>query len=404
MEPLQVYEHQTLRFESGLAGYDKRFTESHYKVMVDHHDNQGGSKYYSLARSGVKFSQYVGVIQVRDLTIEILPKTDRSDEQSKWHDVLLKMLRETRLLKLDYISEASLRYRKYSILHLYFSEYLSQIRHLIQRGLIKKYRQREGNLSALKGALQFGQHISKNIIHKERFYTRHQVYDHQHLIHQVLYEALIVVKQLMNQSSLSDEVNRTLFEFPVQQRVKMSAQTFERLQLDRKSEPYRKSLEIAKMILLNYSPDIKGGSNDLFALLFDMNDLWEEYIYRQLLKAGIDAQFQNSLAFWETRNMRPDMVVKHNGLQFILDAKWKIVNDAQPSDEDLRQIFAYNIYWGVQKGFLVYPMTSRSKNTAAGVYHKGHRSDQGKMTCQLLFFDVLNTHSSQWEMFSEYFN
>lgn len=91
--------------------------------------------------------------------------------------------------------------------------------------------------------------------------------------------------------------------------------------------------------------------------------------------------------------MRPDMVVKHNGLQFILDAKWKIVNDAQPSDEDLRQIFAYNIYWGVQKGFLVYPLTSQSKETVPGVYHQGHKDDMEKMTCQVVYFDALNTQS-----------
>ena len=403
MESLRVYEYQILRFEPGLPGYHNRFTDLHYNAMVDHHDHHGGSKYYSLVRSGVKFSQYVGVIQVRDLTIEILPKTDRSDEQSKWHDVLLKMLRETRFLKLDYISEASLRYRNYSILHLYFAEYLSELRSLIQRGLIKKYRQREGNLTALKGALQFGQHISKNIIHKERFYSRHQVYDQHHLIHQVLFEALLIVKRLVNQSSLSDEVNRTFFEFPDQQRTKVTVQTFDRLKLDRKSGPYHKSLEIAKMILMNYSPDIKGGNNDLFALLFDMNDLWEEYIYRQLLKAGIKVQFQNSMVFWETRTMRPDMVVSQNGKKYILDAKWKIVNDAQPSDEDLRQVFAYNIYWGVQNGFLVYPMTSLSQETEPGKYRKVIEGI-GEMTCQVVFIDALKLDTELNEVLSGIFN
>ncbi|REE02225.1 McrC family protein [Marinoscillum furvescens] len=388
MEVLRIYEHKILRFEEGLDGHEERFTESHYKAMVDYHDNKGGSKYYSLVRSGVKFSQYVGVIQIQDLTIEILPKTDRGTE-SQWHDVLLKMLRETRFLKLDYISEASLRYRKYSILHLYFAEYLSQLRHLIQRGLIKKYRQREGNLTALKGALLFGQHLSKNIIHKERFYTRHQVYDQQHLIHQILNEALVVVKRMVNHSSLVDEVNRIVFEFPEQQKIKVTSQVFERLKLDRKSEPYHKALEIAKMILLNYSPDIKGGNNDLFALLFDMNDLWEEYIYRQLLKSGIKVQYQNSMLFWETRLMRPDMVVSHKGKKYILDAKWKIVNDAQPSDEDLRQVFAYNIYWGVKNGFLVYPQTSLSPKTSPGRYQKVI-SDIGQLTCQVVYFDVID--------------
>ena len=35
------------------------------------------------------------------------------------------------------------------------------------------------NSEALKGKLEFAGHIQKNVIHKERFYTTHQVYDKQ---------------------------------------------------------------------------------------------------------------------------------------------------------------------------------------------------------------------------------
>lgn len=386
----KVYEHTGLQFEQGLRWHKSWFEKRHFDAFVDYHDNRGGSKYLSLIRNGVLFSQYVGVIQVLDLTIEILPKTDKSDSKSLWHDALLQMLRQTRFLQLDYISEASLKYRQHSILHLYFMEFLHQVDLLIKRGLVKKYRKATGNLNVLKGSIQFNEHFSRNIIHKEKFYTRHQIYDKQHLLHQILYEALGILQKINTQSTIADEVNRVLFAFPEMPKTRITKKHFETLKLNRKTKGYSKAIEIAKMIILNYSPDIKGGKNNLFALLFDMNDLWEEFIYRQLVKAGTaDVSFQNSKHFWNSRKLRPDLILKTDKHKLVLDTKWKIIDNAQPSDEDLRQIFAYNIYWEVGKGFLIYPKTINSPQTKPGIYHKGQQQGKSKMTCQVLFVDVV---------------
>ncbi|MEX2336527.1 MAG: restriction endonuclease [Fulvivirga sp.] len=388
----KVFEHTGVQYEPSLKWHKSWFEKRHYDALVDYHDNLGGSKYLSLVRDGVCFSQYVGVLQVLDLTIEILPKTDKSDNESLWHDVLLQMLRQTRFLQLDYISEASLRYKQHSILHLYFMQFLHEVEALIRRGLIKKYRKTSGNLNVLKGAIQFNEHIFRNVIHKEKFFTRHQVYDHRHLLHYIIYEALKILQKINTQSTIADEVHRVLFQFPEMPKTVITKKHFENLKFDRKTGAYKKAIEIAKMIILNYSPDIKGGNNDLFALLFDMNDLWEEFIYRQLLKVrdpDLKVHFQNHDYFWASRKIKPDIIIEKGNEKIVIDTKWKIINNAQPSDEDLRQIFAYNIYWGVQKGFLVYPKTPDSPHTKSGIYHKGHQMGQPNMSCQVLYVDVV---------------
>jgi hypothetical protein len=48
--------------------------------------------YFEPIAKGIKFNQYVGVIQVNGLTIEINPKADKDDTEDKWKGVLLKML------------------------------------------------------------------------------------------------------------------------------------------------------------------------------------------------------------------------------------------------------------------------------------------------------------------------
>ena len=61
------------------------------------------------------------------------------------------------------------------------------------------------------------------------------------------------------------------------------------------------------MIILNYSPDIRTGQENMLTLYcFDMNKLWEEYIYRMLLKAnhdGITVSFQNKQSFGKTEQL-----------------------------------------------------------------------------------------------------
>jgi len=118
------------------------------------------------------------------------------------------------------------------------------------------------------------------------------------------------------------------------------------------------------MIILNYRPDIKSGSEHMLALLFDMNKLWEEYIYRMLKRIEdpwIKVKVQTRKKFWEQRTIRPDIVVSYsaNGpeKQYVIDTKWKIIEHANPSDEDLKQMFVYNIYWEAEHSILLYPNT-----------------------------------------------
>lgn len=65
---IQVFEHELLKVDSKNG-----FSQVHWEKLGWYNEEHGG-KYFSLAPKGVKFKNYVGVIQVDDLTIEILPK------------------------------------------------------------------------------------------------------------------------------------------------------------------------------------------------------------------------------------------------------------------------------------------------------------------------------------------
>jgi 5-methylcytosine-specific restriction enzyme subunit McrC len=150
--------------------------------------------FFELIPNGVRFKQCVGAIQVGNTTIEVLPKAGKEGNEESWQGVLLDMLKACHLLTAKETGTAQLRLRSNSVLDLYFELFIQEVEDLFHQGLIKKYRTRQGQQKALRGSLVFSQHLRKNIVHKERFYTRHSTYDRNHLLHQILIEALSLVE------------------------------------------------------------------------------------------------------------------------------------------------------------------------------------------------------------------
>lgn len=380
---IQVFEYQKLKYDE-----NSNFKKHYFDAMVLFNE-KNNNKYFTIVHKGVLFNSYVGVIQIGGLTIEILPKADKSDNPDKatWQNVLLNMLKVCKHIQVDNVSETNLNKKYNSILEVYFEMYLNEIESLVKKGLIKKYRRVQSNQNALKGKLVFSQNIQKNVVHKERFYCEHQVYDKDHLIHQILLRGLLVLKDLLN-NHLRDKLNRLLFEFQDYLQLNINKSHFDKLITDRKTTPYLKAIDIAKMLILNYSPNLNSGNDNMLTLLFDMNKLWEEYIYRILQKhkpEGYKVSFQNSDKFWEHKTIRPDIVITSKTETFIIDTKWKIVEANKPSDDDLKQMFTYNLHWEAEKSMLLYPKVNQEDSKYGEYYY-----NELKKKCKLGFVSVLD--------------
>jgi 5-methylcytosine-specific restriction enzyme subunit McrC len=164
---IKVYEHQSLRVKVGTE-----FSHSELLMLQTYYGK--GCPYFSLIHNGVLFNQFVGVLQVGHITIEVLPKMDRGeDDKELWQGFLIDMLRAAGLINKDITGESSLKLKYNSILDLYIELFLKELRYLLQTGLVKKYRKTEGNNFALKGALDFTKNIRYNLTHAERLYIRY---------------------------------------------------------------------------------------------------------------------------------------------------------------------------------------------------------------------------------------
>ncbi len=389
-----VFEHDALRVGEG------GFTETHRRILEDYYGE--GVPYFSLIHRGVKFNEHVGVLQAGTLSIEVLPKADKDSpgNQTHWQAFLLTMLRAAGLLP-EATGTASLRLRPHSILDLYMRLFLEEARYLLQTGLARQYRKTEGNSFALKGSLQFSQNIRYNLTHAERFYVRHTVYDRDHIHNAVLRQTLQIIARIAQAPDVGSDAKALLLDFPEMAEVKISEALFEKISYTRKTEAYRTAHGIARLLLLSYHPDIRRGANDVLALMFDANLLWEKYILsllRRALHQRAPGKFilreQVRTAFWKPdsgtmANIKPDIVVYEaenpEKAILVLDTKWKRVSNNRPADEDLKQMLVYNLYQGCERSALVYPAGSRRKGIS-GAYQSFHGT-----SCSLLFVPLEET-------------
>lgn len=404
MNKIQVYEYSTLRIgTSDKTNPWAEFKENHFNALSRYLTENKKCGYYELFHRSIRFKNYVGVIKVGDLTIEVLPKCDRYDaEQDKntWQNVLIDMLAISMQVEAKTTTHADIHIREHTVLETYLSLFLNETATIVHHGLVKKYRTDESNQNALKGKLQIHKHVTKNIVHAERFYVSHQVYDRDNIYNSILYQALQCIKAISGSISLTKMCESLLLNFPECKQVSINEKLFDRLTYDRKTERYKTAIGLARIILLNYHPDIKGGRNNILAIMFDMNLLWENYVYYMLKKACGDAykvKAQRKKYFWqpETGNrvsLQPDIVIKRktDGNSIVLDTKWKYQSDV--SVQDLRQMYAYGKYFNSDQSYLVYPDKINNKNIdiKSGKFLSDKDVDDHEAaTCGLLFIDIL---------------
>ncbi|MEQ1554592.1 MAG: hypothetical protein ABL929_10455 [Ferruginibacter sp.] len=367
---ITVFEHQAIFTNKGIH----RLTIKHLEALQNFY-KEVDFPYYTLVHKGVRFCEYVGVLQVGNLTIEVLPKAD-NDGEEYWRTMLIDMLRTVGLFKVNAPSNSNLNLKTNSVLDLYFELFVQEAEELLHKGLIKKYRKTQNNITVLKGSLLFAKQLQKNLVHQERFYTRHTIYDREHPLNCVLYKTLLLLNRISANQSLQSRIGSLLLNFPELPPIKTDDAFFDKIQYSRKTELYKAAIDIAKLILLNYHPDVNKGNNDVLALMFDMNSLWEKFVFTSLRKnkpSNYTLKSQSVKQFWKKnggrgKKMIPDIVIENdNNEVVVIDTKWKNIGTSNPSDADLRQMYAYSKFHNNAKTALLYP--GLSNDFIEGVFY-----------------------------------
>ena len=350
------------------------FDKGHWEALARYAERTA-SPAFRIGHRSITVGHHVGYLRIGHLRVEVLPKLSRTGEED-WRGLLLHMLREVLKLRISVQQSSPLSSRAGALYSVLVGHFLQLVEHLLREGLIRRYRQVEGNESCLRGRLVVHQHVRKNAAHRERLYVSYPVFDADTLHNRILYQGLRHVLE-----SAPDASQRTLAAslagmFPKVSAYRVRRGDFDRLRLDRQTHRYAESLELARLLLLSERPDLRWGGQPVLSLLFDMNVLFESYVLRQLQRLpGVRVRAQARRVFWRSHSgacqvVKPDLVVTLPDAPdpLIIDTKWKILKADRPSDGDLRQLFAYLRTFGARRGLLLYPRAREAQRATGGVF------------------------------------
>jgi 5-methylcytosine-specific restriction enzyme subunit McrC len=395
---VQVFEHQELWVGELLrtpAGGRHELTWAHHRALARFADSTK-DRYLSCGRRSVRLSAYVGLIQLGDLAIEILPKADRGDEggHGHWHRALIHMLRTVGDLPIEAPEEAGLERAPGRLFDLFVARFLGEIERLLHQGLAKAYRTEAGNRTTFRGRLVVAPHVRSNAANAARFYVESPVFDTRSLPNLVLHEALLRLSELPISPALRQRGEGLVTGFGELPRWRPDRAAVDGLRLTRNTARYASALRLAVLILFELSTNLHQGAAPLLALLFDMNLLWERYVAalaRRCVRPPLRVDAQTSTPFWRgagpLRNLRPDIVLRAHAadeVHLVLDTKWKVPRAGQPSMADLQQMFCYHERFACARSVLLYPSRDASTYIAGGGRYEGthHRCATGFLSLQ----------------------
>lgn len=306
---------------------------------------------------------YVGVLQTKDgTTIEILPKVKNVDSDEESKNILLKMLKTLKKSPFKNFNKAQLKSSKMPLLEIFIVMFLEELSTLIKIGIKSEYISKEENLHFLKGKLKIGEQIKQNAIHKERFFVEYEEFSKNRVENRLIKTTLEFLYKKSTLSKNQQRIREFLFVFDEVKSSKDIKTDFSKVSLNRQMREYEQVLILAKTFLFENSYSPYRGDDGVYALLFDMNLLFESYVGLYLKKEGFDVKSQDKgkylVVIPNKFALRPDFVInKDKKDEIILDTKYKNISSAKDINQaDMYQLYAYGTkYKNSSQLYLIYP-------------------------------------------------
>ena len=263
----------------------------------------------------------------------------------------------------------------YQLLMYLFPKYLQAA---LRKGLYKEYQRFFHNDSHVKGVLDVGNHLKRNVpfMGNVAYTTREFTYDNP--LMQLIRHTIEYIKIQKSFRSLLDNNRENMTEIT---RVTSSYKLADRAKIIRmnKIKPirhayfreYRKLQELCLMILSREKHGLGPQSQRVHGILFDVAWLWEEYIHTLLPKGFVHPRNKDktdgiSVFSVGKRKVYTDFYDRER--KIVLDAKYKKLEFTEKgiNREDLFQLISYSYILKAEKAGLIFPSMEQSVNSEIG--------------------------------------
>ena len=306
---------------------------------------------------------------------ERLTIASRFSDESNDHFLhyLLQKVLNINLTSLDV--GLSLEDKLYQLLIYLFPKYLQAA---LRKGLYKEYQRFSHNDSHVKGAVDVGNHLKKNLPFTGNiaYTTREFTYDNP--LMQLIRHTIEYIKIQKSFGALLDsnrenitEITRATPAYKLADRAKIIRMNKIKPIRHAYFREYRKLQELCLMILSREKHGLGPQSQRVHGILFDVAWLWEEYVHTLLPKGFIHPRNKDktdgiSVFSVGKRKVYPDFYDRER--KIVLDAKYKKLEFTEKgiNREDLFQLISYSYILKAEKAGLIFPSMEQSVNSEIG--------------------------------------
>ena len=335
----------------------------------------GGEGVLEHGRKGLRARGVVGVIATSGCQLEILPKIEGASESdvddAKLRERLIHMLGIAQDIRIDARGITQLGWQHDTILEMLIRLYCRKLADAVRQGIPQQYTDQEDDLPALRGRLDVTRQFSTLAVSPQKLACRFDERSPDIALNQVMRAAIGKLSRLAQASDNQRALRELSFAYLDISDVSPAALRWDLIVLDRTSTRWRELVALARLFLDDRHQQTSAGSVDGYALLFEMNILFEKYVARLLSRAlagtGLrvssqgghcDCLFEGETGRFRTR---PDVIVRRgNRINLIVDTKWKRltrIDDPKQgvSQADVYQLMAYGRLYECPDVVLLYP-------------------------------------------------
>jgi 5-methylcytosine-specific restriction enzyme subunit McrC len=241
--------------------------------------------------------------------------------------------------------------------------FLDALQRALRRGLPMSYVSREEALPTVRGRVRFAEQLRRRYdlpLPVEVGYDDHTVDTEAN---RLVKAALRRIERLrLRNTHLRRRTAEALMSFDGVDDVRFDPRRLPTFTYTRLDERYRPVLELAALLVRNTSVELHPGAASTSSILFDMNDVFEDFVWaaigdelRGILPPNYRWRQGKSVALDEDRRVRPepDLSLWHGSrCVFVGDAKYKETEQGEVGD--IYQLLAYCSATGLDEGLLLY--------------------------------------------------
>jgi len=349
------------------------------QTLDERHAKATGDTIFDWNRGAeLRLRNWVGVLQVHGLTVEVLPKIELLDDQTTRRN-LVYMLSVCRALPFRERDIAAMGLDRLPLLEAVIKKFAQGLLTELQRGSDQAYIRREENSSFVRGKLLLPEHLRRNAISAERVYVAYDELRADTWLNRVFKHVCRILIGRTGVPWTQRCLGETVHRLDEVEDIAIELHHFDRVHLTRNSERYRDLLEFCRIVVAGTGILPRSGDVRSFSLLFPMDVVFEEFIARSLRRCadrlGIERERIHAQARgrrrWLLRDsedhgrfrLKPDILIEDEGgvPQTIIDTKWKRLStdeeDARNgvAQGDIYQLYAYSHRYGAPDSVLLYP-------------------------------------------------